>query len=96
MAKLSRKTRNAIATLSTGGVGTYYRSPGVFFTRLEWVLREEGFQPEGESHPPIHTDDGRGRIAVVMLGMETPLYDVVYTWHRMQSGNWEMICYPSC
>jgi hypothetical protein len=95
MAKMTNKTREAIASLSTGGVGTYYTSPGAFFTRLEWVLREEGFEGVGD-YPAIHTSEGGGRIEVVLLGMETPLFDVVYNWYRMPSGNWEMICYPTC
>ena len=96
MTRLPSKVREAIAGISTGGVGTYYHSPGRFFTRLEWVLRGAGFQPETLDHPLIHTSDGRGRIPVTLEGMDTPLFDVVYTWHRMeQSGNWEMICYPT-
>ena len=94
--KLTSKVRRAIATLSTGGVGTYYPTTGKFFTRLEWVLRDNGFQPETEEHPPIHTDDGRGRMGVTMLGMNTPLFDVFYTWYRMESGNYEFVCYPIC
>jgi hypothetical protein len=96
-AKLTSKARNAIATCSTGGVGTYYTSPGAFFTRLEWVLRDLGLQPESPEHPPIHTTDGKGKMAITLLGMDTPLFSVVYTWHRMEeTGNWEMVCYPSC
>jgi len=98
MAKLSTKARNAIASLSTGGMGTYYPSPAAFFIRLAWVLRDNGFvatQME-EDTPLIHTNDGRGRVEVTPLGIDTPLFDVVYTWHRMESGNWEMVCYPSC
>jgi len=95
-AKLSRLDRNRISALSTGGVGTYYSSPGVFFTRLEWVLRESGFEPIGEP-PTIHTDEGRCTIPVARQGMIAPLFDVVTTWYKMQpSGNWEMICYPAC
>ena len=98
MANMTNKMRNAIASLSTGGVGTYYTSPGQFFTRLEWTLREIGLQPESDMHPSIHTEEGRGRVAVTMLGagMDAPLFDVVYTWYRMPSSNWEFICYPTC
>ncbi len=93
---MTQKTRNAIASLSTGGVNTYYPSTEEFFTRLEWVLRENGFAPEGLTHPLIHTSEGRGRLPVVMIGGDQPLFDIMYTWYRMPSGNWEMICYPIC
>lgn len=93
--KMTRKLRNEIASLSTGGVGTYYTSPGVFFTRLEWVLREGGFEPVGDP-PTIHTNEGRYTTPVAPVGMIAPLFDVVTTWYRMPSGNWEMICYPTC
>ena len=98
MAKMTKGTREAIASLSTGGVGTYYPSHGAFFTRLDWVLRQEGFQPSSSMFPPLfHTNEGRGLVPVSMIGMEEhPLFDVVYTWYKMPSGNYEIVCYPSC
>lgn len=100
--KMTQKVRNAIAGLSTGGRGTYYLRPSAFFSSLDWVLRDHGLQlvnsPYTDPHadyPTIHNDDGRGRIAVCALGMDTPLFDVVYMWHRMPSSNWEFICYPT-
>jgi len=94
--RMTTKLRNAIAALSTGGVGTYYASPGEFFTRLEWVLREGGFEYEDLAHPTIHTNEGRGLLPVCLLGMDTPLFSVAFTWYRMPSGNWEVVCYPTC
>lgn len=94
--KMTTKLRNAICSLASG-VGNYYPSPGRFFTQLEWVLRDAGFAPHIDIHPPIHTTDGNGRMPVVLLGSDVPLFDVVYTWHQLEiSNNWEMICYPSC
>jgi len=95
MAKMTTKLRNAIASLSTGGVGTYYPSTHMFFTRLECVLRDEGFEYEDLAYPTIHTDEGCGRIPVCMIGMDTPLFNIAFTWYRMPSGNWEIICYPT-
>ena len=94
--KMTRKLRNEIATLSTGGVGTYYSHPGVFFASLERVLQKNELSYEDLTYPLIYTSEGRGRISVVNRGMDTPLFDVVYTWYRMPSSNWEIICYPSC
>ncbi len=96
MAKLTTQLKSDIATLSTGGPGTYYTSPEVFFTRLEWVLREGGFEFEDLRYPDIHTSEGRGLLPVVLQGMHAPLFDVVFTWYKMPSGNWEMVCYPAC
>ena len=94
--KLTTKMREAIASCSTGGVGTHYHHVGEFFVKLERVLREGGFEFEDLEYPSIHTTEGRGRLPVCLEGMHTPLFDVVFTWHRMPSGNWEMICYPAC
>jgi len=98
-AKLTRKMREAISSCSTGGVGTHYPSPSRFFSKLEWVLREGGFEYFDLEYPTIHTNEGRGLLGVVILGdaqVADPLFDVVFTWYRMPSGNWEMICYPTC
>lgn len=95
---LSRKTRNQIADLSTSGIDGYYTSPAKFFGKLDWTLRQstEGLQM-ADDYPQTHIDEGRGRIAVSKIGMEAhPLFDVTYTWHKMPSGNWEIICYASC
>ena len=99
--KMTRKLRNEIATLSTGGVGTYYDSPGKFFSRLWGVLGNHDLENENtremeDENPPIHTSEGRGRVTVVNRGMDTPLFDVWYTWYRMPSGRWEFVCGPTC
>ena len=104
--QMTSKLRNDIASLSTGGVGTHYTHTGGFFTRLDRVLWDNGLRVTTQEqglpgmscleYPIIHTPEGRGRIEVTTTGGEMPLFDIVYTWYRMPSGNWEFICYPTC
>lgn len=93
---LSTKAREAICSVATHGHDSYYPTHEDFFTRLEWVLREHGFAFEDLRYPLIHTSEGRGLLPVVIIGSDQALFDVVFTWYRMPSGVWEMICYPSC
>ena len=72
-----------IANLSSGH---YYESPQAWYNLLKLTLEKHG--NEVEEMIEIHGDKGRDFIH----------YNdgqVFFTWHHMQSGRWEIICYKT-
>jgi hypothetical protein len=93
--KVSQVTRNSIASLSTGGAGSYYQHPSHWWNRLTAILESEGLKPMLDM-PIWYTDDGHATMALETLSGEGVDNVVLcFSWHRMQSYNWEIICYLS-
>ncbi len=92
-----KHVKDALFRLSTSGVGSYYDRPGEFFSGVSNALLEVGL--ELESDPPIlHTSDGRDMLRVIEYDSQpgsNPSFYVVLSWHKMQSGRWELLAYPT-
>lgn len=73
-----------IADLSTG---PYYEKPEVWYEQLTLTLKRHDCEPEGM--PEIHTHSGQGYVKY--NGREEG--QIFFTWHRMPSNRWEIICY---
>jgi len=80
--RLSKKIREAVSALSTGGVGTYYKNPIEWFDALAKVLAT--FDIDIESDCPYFYS---------VLRLSEGDNQVYYTYFRMASGNWEIIGY---
>ena len=85
--------QNDIASLSTGGVNTYYTSPEQFFACLEEILEKHELAYEDLAYPAISTSEGRGILPITFADDATPVLEVFFTWYRMPSYNWEIVCY---
>jgi len=89
------KLRNIVAGLSSGPV--YYDRPETFSAKVSEVLREYGLM----LYIPIRWPSGSDRssqipiLPIVGGPHDATVCNLFYTWHRMQSGRWEMCCYLS-
>jgi len=80
---ISKKIRKSVANLSSGNY--YYGEFYHFYDMLCQVLRDYGITNIDEC-PQIYSNEGRGAI-----GFEGG--QVIYTYYRMPSFRWEVICY---
>lgn len=87
--KIEKKLRNAIASLSTG---VYYEHFHTWYEALEQLLGEYGFTPQ-EDYPAIYNDEGRDSMGVVDPQTGEEVGYIWYSWYRMPSSRWEVICY---
>ena len=94
--KVSQVTRNSVASLSTGGAGSYYQHPSHWWGRLVAILEGEGMRPVSMM-PVFYNEDGRLTMWLETLNGEDRIENVmlVVTYHRMVSYNWEIVCYLS-
>lgn len=78
---------NDIASLSTG---KYYKRVGEWYEMLKTTL--EKYNCVLSEMPTIHTREGSAYIEFFcpFNKQEGVIY---FTWYRMESGNWEIICY---
>ena len=84
--KAKRKLNVALAKLSTHSPSTYY--PTLPVAALAELANSLGF--DGAAFDGVYTGhDGR---ASIVLG---PTVTVTLSWHRMDSGNFELIAYAS-
>lgn len=85
--------RGAIASLSTGGPGTYYHQIPHWWEKVFKILADAGIPPKrGECDPPILYNI-EGHWLLPLRGV-TDTQLVVYIY-RMPSGNYEIINYLS-
>jgi hypothetical protein len=88
--KISRKMRQKVAETSTG---EYYRSVASWWSLLEIVLGEFGYITQDVNFPQIHTDAGYSLLTIHPEDNPDQLAYIWWSWYRMPSGNWEIICY---
>ena len=90
---MSIVTRNRISDIvvqfSTGGEAPYYRGVEHWFYSLLGGLKVTGVRVLSEC-PEFPQAEGDGRLIVTNGKEEMYIY---YTFYRMQSGRWEVICY---
>lgn len=90
--KVSTKTRNSIASLSSG---VYYQHPSHWWGRLVAILENEGLKPSFDM-PVFYSEDGHATMGLETLSGEGVDNTVLwFSWHRMTSYNWEVVCYLS-
>ena len=82
------KFREEVARLSTGH---YYKSVHQWYARLCECLHRHNCKVISEC-PQVYNQEGR---AVIRFQNEdgTETEQVFWTWYRMPSSNWEIICY---
>ena len=68
----------------SSGTSNYYHNPHAWYCALADVLAPLILEPM----PPIHTSAGHAHVKIKNFG-ET----IYFTWYRMPSGNYEIICY---
>lgn len=81
-----------IASLSSG---RYYNQIADWFDLLDQVVQEVGC---GEIHlddcPQVFNSEGNGIIRLPYpFGLGDSDLQVYWSWYRMPSGRWEIICY---
>jgi hypothetical protein len=76
--------RKAIASLSTGD---YYQRPEDWFREVVLILRS--FDCEVEPMLEINTAEGRSTIGFT----GEHIGSIFYTWYRMPSKRFEIVCY---
>ena len=90
--RVSTKTRNSVASLSSG---VYYQHPSHWWNRLTAILESEGLTPSF-AMPVFYSEDGRATMVLETLSGEGVDNTVLcFSWHRMASYNWEIVCYLS-
>jgi hypothetical protein len=82
--------RNAVASLSSEGVGTYYSQLHYWWGRVQHTLKEGGFPLERREDDPPIVYGVEGRWILPLGGTNTRLCVYVY---RMPSGNYEVVNY---
>ena len=82
--------RSQVASLSTGGVGTYYAQIPHWWERVCRILEEGGFPLERGLYDPPILYGIEGRWILPLGGTDTHLAVYVY---RMPSGNYEVVNY---
>lgn len=78
--------RNRIAKLSTG---PYYDEFSHWWEAARDVLTEDGYYVMGDC-PNIYVDAGRGYLNFCRDDIDANIF---YTWYKMPSGRYEVICY---
>ena len=78
--------REKIAGLSSG---VYYDSIFQFFATLDGVLLANNCVMDPE-YPQVYNDEGRN---ILKFNVGDQEFQVFWTYYRMQSGRWEIICY---
>ena len=68
----------------------YYDEVSHWWEKVDSLLVEAGHPPVVADCPCIYNDDGRWN--VVLENTDSVL---VFTWYRMPSMRWEIICYLS-
>jgi len=81
---------------STSTTSEYYATPNDWYRRLTRVL--VSFNKILAPMPEIHTQQGRGTLTYESVpgktGGNAPRSGkIAFTWYKMVSGNWEMVCY---
>jgi len=85
--------REEVASLSSGA---YYEQKSHWVDKLSVILDNHGLILDGE--PVMLGDEGRSCMDIVEITTvrDTPTVGCVhFTWYRMPSFNWEIICYIS-
>lgn len=92
---LGHPIRDEVADLSTRGEGTYYTGILQWWDTVRQTLHNRGLTFFQCHHPHNTTSEGRGTME--LLGPDGVEIDtqLIYTWYRMRSGRWEIICYLS-
>lgn len=82
-----RILREKIAGLSSG---RYYDQIADWFDLLDQVVQSvsDGELEMGDSYPSVFNSDG-----TMMTQIGDSNFFVYWSYHRMQSGRWEIICY---
>ena len=89
----NHRMREWFAGLSTGS-GKYYETIYEWWDIARGILRAYGLDWAYDWCPQVFTDEGRGLLALSLIdGGEELNTQVFWTWHRMDSGRWEIICY---
>jgi len=82
------KLSEEIATLSSG-TGPYYERIEDWYEALKIILQKHECFPN--ILPEIHTNEGRGFVEFT----GTRNGQIYFTWYKMPSGRFEVICYLS-
>jgi hypothetical protein len=88
--KIGRPMRKAVASTSTG---EYYHSVASWFSLLEIVLGRFGYITQDENFPQVHTNEGYAILNIHPEDNPNEVAHVWWSWYRMPSGNWEVVCY---
>lgn len=80
--------RNAVSSLSSGA---YYERPRHWWEKLCDTLQKYGYDLNDDDFPVFYSEEGRGSVSISKEGEEAGR--VIFTWYRMPSFNWEIICY---
>lgn len=81
-----KKLREKVAALSSG---RYYPTLWAWQLDLIQVLTDFGFTLDNSAPFQVYNDEGKGTLRVA--GEEETR--VFFTWYRMPSFNWEIVCY---
>jgi len=85
--------REKIAGLSSG---RYYDSIYQWFDLMDQVVQSvcDGYHGVGCDCPQVYNDEGRGSLIPIVYNITgDPDLFVFWTYYRMPSGRWEIICY---
>jgi len=81
--------RLTVANLSTGNrPNQYYDEISHWWDAVVKVLEDAGIPPIPADCPAIYNDEGRWNVP-----LENTNSTLVFTWYRMPSFRWEIICY---
>lgn len=81
--KTTQKFTEALASTSTG---RYYKSVAEWWDAVLTICRAFNVEVTAD-YPHVYNDNGR---SIIALNGKISLF---WTWYRMPSFNWEIICY---
>jgi hypothetical protein len=81
-----------VAEISTGGKnGRYYDEISHWYCLLDNVVQNANCTMSVYEYPKVYNAEGRGLLEFV--DDEYKVYQILWTYFRMSSGRWEIICY---
>jgi len=84
------KFQHAVSKLSTGN---YYDSLDDWYTKFQHCVNNHGYVIDTE--PELTGNMGKGLYVLRLKNTITHSITVFVTWHKMESGRWEIICYTT-
>lgn len=88
---LSKRFTNDVANLSTGN---YYDEFVHWYDEVVKLINRHGYLLETNECPQIYNGQGNGYI-YFRAGEKDWLYSIYYTYYRMPSFRWEIVCYAT-